>query len=84
LNDKDQDGYCDKCPKPKLFVNNVDHIRLAASSMTQLRSGPVGIFGFDYVAVSLVAEKLGVDFDLDAVQAMESVLLESMRNGEKR
>ena len=81
-NDKSSLGYCDGCPKPVLLPDTMGPLSVMISSVTQLRTTATGILGFDYPAVKLVAESLGVEWDLRLVQAAESVLLDVSRRGE--
>lgn len=56
-------GPCAKCPRPAPYPDNEAPWNLFLSSLTQLRYGPAGPTGFDYVGVRAGAEMAGIEIN---------------------
>ena len=70
---------------PGLVASNKEAWSLLTWGQTQMRAGGFGVLGFDYIALRMVANILGLSIKpatLRKIQAVEQVILK--RQGEKK
>lgn len=82
LNCAECEGRC-----PDLLPYNEEAWDLLIAGQTQMRTGGLGVIGFDYLAIRYVASVIGVDITpsiLRKVQAVERHILKKQGNKDGR